>query len=199
MKKLILVALVGLISLSAKSQQKADMHVDTIPMIDGINQYQEVVMVDSSLTKDQLYKNAKNYFLNVFIGAKDAFQYDDKEEGRLIGKGFFSVSDYKSVFPGVASLKWDINYNVEIVCKDGRYRYRFYDMYVTKESHVAENNYRNVHFTINEAYNAIAKQRGPYKKLYPRVINKAIGEFKADIARLKDNMLKKQQDYSANF
>ena len=199
MKKLLLIAAVAMISISAKGQQKASMPMDTVPMIDGIYQYQEVVNVDSTLKKDQLYKNAKAYFMNVFIGAKDAFQYDDREEGKIIGKGYLSVADYKSVFPGVAALKLDIIYNVEVTCKDGKYKYRFYDMIITRESHVAESNYRNVHLTVKEAYDGIPKQRGPYKTLYPRVMNKMIAEFKANINTLKDNMIRKQADLSANF
>jgi hypothetical protein len=199
MKRLLFIAVIALVSISAKGQKGSSISPDTIPVINGNYQFQEIVNVDNAFKKDQLYKNAKIYFMDVFMGAKDAFQYDDKQEARIIGKGFLTVDDYKSVFPGVAVLKWDVYYNTEIVCKDGKYRIRVYDIVITKEAHVAENNYRNVHLTIKDAYDAIPKQRGPYKELYTKVINKMISEFKANISTLKENMVKKQPDYSAAF
>ena len=189
-----------MISVAAWGQKKEGIQADTIPVVNGNYQFQEVVTVDNSLKKDQLYKNAKLYFMDIFIGAKDAFQYDDREEGRIIGKGALTVDDYKVSFPGgVAVLKWDINYNTEITCKDGKYRYRIYDIVVLKEYHVSENNSRSVHLTINDIYEAVPKQRGAYKELYPRVINKMIAEFKTNINTLKGSMDKRQPDFAAGF
>ena len=198
MKKLSLVAIIVLASISVKAQNN-NIQQDTIPVINGDYQFQDIVNVTPALKKEQLYRNAKIYFMDVFVGAKDAFQYDDKEEGRIIGKGMISVNDYKSTFPGVTALKWDVNYNVEIICKDGKYRYRLYDIAVVKESHVAENNYRTVHLTMKDIYEEMPKQKGAYKALYPRVINKLAIEFKTNIATLKECMDKQQPNYSAAF
>ena len=132
MKRLFLLGLIAAASVFAKAQTKGGIQLDSIPVADGKYQFQEIVTVDNITTQDQLYKKAKSYFVDVFTGAKDAFQYDDAQEGRIVGKGQLTVSDYKSVFPSVAVLKWDINYDTEIVCKDGKYRVRFYDIVVTK-------------------------------------------------------------------
>jgi hypothetical protein len=200
MKRSVLIAIIAAaVSISAKAQEKENIRVDSIPLMDGAHQFQEIVKVDSSLKKDQLYKNAKTYFMDVFTGAKDAFQYDDKQEGRMIGKGFMQVSDYKSIFPAVAVLKWELFYNLEITCKDGKYKYRLYDILVTREGRVAENSYWNVHLTVNDIYNDIPKQHGSYKTLYPKVINKMIAELKWNIELMKENMVKKQPKYSAAF
>ena len=197
MKRSLLIAILILISISVNAQKKGSVIVDTIPVINGVYQFQENVNVDNAFRKDQLYKNAKLYFMDVFSGAKNAFQYDDKEEGKIIGKGFMTVNDYKSVFPGVAVLKWDINYNTEVTCKDGKYQVRIYDIIITKEYHVAESNSRTVNLTVQDAYAAIPKQRGPYKTLYPKVINKMIAELKANMTTLKESMVKKS-DFSAS-
>ena len=196
MKRLLVVAIIALISFSATAQKNSSLALDTTSSVNGNFQLHEIVNIDA-LKKDQLYKNAKLYFMDVFAGAKDAFQYDDKQEGRIIGKGFLMVDDYKSVFPGVAVLKWDVYYNTEIICKDGKYSVCVYDIVITREGHVAENNYRNVHLTLKDAYAAIPKQRGPYKELYTKVINKMIGEFNANISTLNESMAKKQSDYAA--
>lgn len=196
MKRSLLIAFVATISLSANAQKKETVSQDTIPAVNGVYQYQEVVNVDNTFKKDQLYRNAKLYFMDVFPGAKDAFQYDDKQEGRIIGKGFLTVDDYKSVFPGVAVLRWDVYYNTEIICKDGKYQVRLYDILITKEYHVSESNSRNVHLTLKDAYDAIPKQRGPYRSLYPKVISKMMAELMANVNTIKQSMVKDQPDFS---
>ena len=197
MKRLFLIVLIAVASVFAKAQTKGGIQLDSIPVADGKYQFQEVVTVDNNTTQDQLYKKAKAYFVDVFTGAKDAFQYDDAEQGRIVGKGQLTVSDYKSVFPSVAVLKWDINYNTEIICKDGKYRVRFYDIIVTKESHVSENNSRAVNFSIADLYAGMAKQHGSYKTLYPKVFNKMVAGFKERMGALKEYMDKNNKaDYA---
>jgi hypothetical protein len=197
MKRLFLIALVTLASVAAKAQNKGGLQLDSIPVADGKYQFQEVVAVDNNATKDQLYKKAKTYFIDVFTGAKDAFQYDDAQEGRIVGKGQLTVSDYKSIFPSVAVLKWDVNYNTEIICKDGKYRLRIYDIVVTKESHVSESNSRTVNFTIPDLYAGMSKQHGSYKTLYPKVFNKMVANFKERMGTIKEYMDKNSKaDYA---
>jgi len=197
MKRLFLIAIIAVTSVAAKAQSKGGIQLDSIPVVDGKYQFQEVVSVDNSVTKDQLYKKAKAYFMDVFTGAQNAFQYDDAQEGRIVGKGQLTVSDYKSVFPSVAVLKWDINYNTEIICKDGKYRVRIYDIVVTKESHVSESNSRTVNFTIPDLYAGMAKQRGSYKTLYPKVFNKMASDLKERMSSMKEYMDKNNKaDYA---
>jgi len=197
MKRLFLIAIIAVASVAAKAQNKGGIQLDSIPVVDGKYQFQEVVNVDNTITKDQLYKKAKAYFVDVFTGAKDAFQFEDAQEGKIVGKGQLTVSDYKSVFPSVAVLKWDINYNTEIICKDGKYRVRIYDIVVTKESHVSESNSRTVNFTIPDLYAGMAKQRGSYKTLYPKVFNKMAASFKEKMGTLKEYMDKNSKaDYA---
>ena len=197
MKRLFLIAIIAVAAVAAKAQSKGGIQLDSIPVVDGKYQFQEVVTVDNSITKDQLYKKAKTYFVDVFTGAKDAFQYDDAQEGRIVGKGQLTVSDYKSIFPSVAVLKWDVNYNTEVICKDGKYRVRIYDIVVTKESHVSENHSRTVNFTIPDLYAGMAKQRGSYKTLYPKVFNKMVANLQERIGTLKEYMDKNNKaDYA---
>jgi len=197
MKRLFLIAIIAVASVAAKAQNKGGIQLDSIPVVDGKYQFQEVVNVDNTITKDQLYKKAKAYFVDVFTGAKDAFQFEDAQEGKIVGKGQLTVSDYKSVFPSVAVLKWDVNYNTEIICKDGKYRVRIYDIVVTKESHVSESNSRTVNFSIPDLYAGMAKQRGSYKTLYPKVFNKMAASFKEKMGTLKEYMDKNSKaDYA---
>ena len=199
MKRLLLIAITALISVSSKAQDKNSAALDTIPVINGIYQYQEVVTVDNSVKKDQLYKNAKVYFIDVFNNTRDVIQYDDKEEGKIIGKGFFTECDNKMVFAGVAYLKWDVHYNTEIICKDGKYRLRFYDIVITQNAHLAQYNYGTQYLTAKDVYDRLPLQKGAYKTLYPRLINRMVAQLKASTNTLKEYMIKKQPGVSAEF
>ena len=58
-----------------------------LPKAEGQYEWAEVVQMDSSVKKDDLYRNAKLFFANEFKSAKDVIQYDDRGEGKVIGKG----------------------------------------------------------------------------------------------------------------
>lgn len=196
MKRLFFIAVIIATSAVAKAQTKSGIQLDSIPVVDGVNEFQEVVSVDNSVTRDQLYKKAKSYFMDVFTGAKDAFQYDDAQEGKIVGKGFLTVSDYKKEFPSVTVLKWDVNYNTEIICKDGKYRLRIYDIVVTKEYHVASNTSRTVNYTVPDLYTGMSKQKGAYKALYPKVFNKMVAGLQERMGTIKEYMEKNKADYA---
>ncbi len=196
MKRLFLIALIAAASITAKAQSKGGIQLDSIPVADGKYQFQEVVTVGNT-TKDQLYKKAKAYFMDVFIGVKDASQYDNGEEGKIIGKGQLSVSDYRSIFPSVTVLKWDVNYNTEVICKDGKYSIRIYDIVVTREAHASESSSNTVNFTIPDLYAGMAKQHGAYKTLYPEVFNKMVARLKERMSTIKEFMDKNDKaDYA---
>jgi len=52
--------------------------------------YTEIVKVDSIKAKD-LYVRAYTWFANSFVNAKNVIQLNDKEAGRILGKGNFDV------------------------------------------------------------------------------------------------------------
>src|ERR1700743_1071484 len=119
MKNLITIFM-ALLCLGAKAQIK----LDTIPKIDGQYAYQEVVNIHGA--KDELFKKAKVYFVDNFKSANDVIQYQDPVEGKIIGKGYFNIS-----VPRMGKyVMWDVYYSTEVICKDGKYRYRIYDIQI---------------------------------------------------------------------
>jgi len=182
MKKLISLSILLMSIVFARAQDKI---IDTIPKIDGVYGYQEVVQLDSSYKKDFLYKNAKIYFVNNFKSANDVIQYDSKEDGKVIGKGNLTV--YDSNLTG--TFDWRVNFTTEITCKDGKYRYRIYDVSIVETRH---GGYNQVYLTNLSVDQAIAQtQKGVVKKVSVRLFNKAVKEFQADIASIKIDMAKK--------
>ncbi|NID09385.1 DUF4468 domain-containing protein [Fibrivirga algicola] len=75
--------------------------------------YQQVIQVKNN--KASLFKNAQTWVTKSFGDYKSVIQFEDKEAGRLVIKGFSDINDAASIF---SKLK----YVITIDCKDDRYR-----------------------------------------------------------------------------
>lgn len=179
MKKLIFSALV-VISLNAMSQ------TDSIPFVDGQYQYSEVVKLDSSFTKDKLYRNAKLYFTDNFKSAKDVIQYDEKQEGKVIGKGYFESNVKTMIMLTADYIKTSVYYSTEITCKDGRYRYKIYDINLKSED--------NTTFNLSDIFKSRFN-----KKYRTGLYNDIVIHFKAVMNTLKEYMSKDQAAKKDDF
>jgi len=77
--------------------------------------YSGVVEVDGD--KNELYMRARAWFVSMYKDADQVIQLEDKESGKIIGKGRFDVVWQM----GVARK---IKHTVEMDFKDGKYRYK---------------------------------------------------------------------------
>ncbi|MCC8426944.1 DUF4468 domain-containing protein [Mucilaginibacter sp. UR6-11] len=79
--------LIGLlfIAIGAKAQNKDTLGLN-IPIKDGHVVYEGIVEMPGKPKMD-LYNNAKQWFVDCFKSAKDVIQNEDKDQGRIIGKG----------------------------------------------------------------------------------------------------------------
>lgn len=138
-----------------------------LPIENGIATYTGVVQIDS-LNKDQLYLQAKKWFVNTYKSAKAVIQMDDKENGLIIGKGTFVLF----------SLDNDtyINHTISIFVKDGRYKY-------VLTNFIYENN--------DKRFNIENIPWGYSKKM---ICSKIDAEVRMIIASLKEYMKKTQQE-----
>ena len=64
---------------------------------------QEIIELDSSLKKDNLYYFAKEYITNSYGDANSVIQMDDKEKGLIICKGLYADIYCNEVFLGSAT------------------------------------------------------------------------------------------------
>lgn len=85
--------------------------------------YTDVVVVDSSITQDQLFNNARSWFNTAFKNSKEVIQIIDKSTGEISGKGVIPYSS--SVFVGSAVTNGNINFSVSVFVKNGKYKYEF--------------------------------------------------------------------------
>ena len=101
--------------------------IDELPTDEnGIVNFNEVITIDSA-TKDELYVRAKQAFVNIFKSADDVIQMDDKEAGILMGKGYGTAIIDNGVMGKLPMKVW---YTIRIQCRDGRYKYEIYNIYL---------------------------------------------------------------------
>lgn len=122
MKKILLLLILFPIVTLAQSKEKSTLNLkDAIQIDKETNKvvFEEVVSVDSTISKTELYFRAREWFANTFKSANDVIQMDDKEAGKIIGKG---TKQYTTSF--VINIYQNIlYYTVNISVKDGRYKY----------------------------------------------------------------------------
>lgn len=115
-----------LLTINANAQKETpNLPIDTVTKMIT---YTEVVNVDTSLTKLELYSRAREWFAKAYNSSQNVIQMDDKESGKIVGKALTQVyhkalgSNYPSGY---------INYTISIYLKDGRYKYEITNFHHT--------------------------------------------------------------------
>jgi hypothetical protein len=94
-----------------------------IDSITGKITYSEIIKVDS-VNNQKLYLRANVWFVHSFVSAKNVIQLNDKESGKIIGKGTFQVTDNNNHNSLVyVPIVGTVDFTVEIQTKDERYKY----------------------------------------------------------------------------
>lgn len=83
MKKNLLSFSLALLTSNVFGQSKL---LEIFPIENGKATYTGIVQVDS-VSKDELYKRAKRWFVDTYKSAKAVIELDDKENGEIIGNG----------------------------------------------------------------------------------------------------------------
>lgn len=95
--------------------------------------YSEVVIMDSTINKNELYSRAREWFAKAFKSSINVIQMDDKENGKIIGKGLTQV--YHKSF-GKSYPSGNINFTISLYLKDGKYKYEITNFHHTGETNV---------------------------------------------------------------
>ena len=85
-------------------------------------EFTEVVQVDSAITKDLLYNAARDWFAITFKSSKSVLEIEDKEQGKLFGKGKFQMNK---------KVHGYVDFTILIQVKAGRYKYTLSDFVQT--------------------------------------------------------------------
>jgi hypothetical protein len=102
----------------------------SIPTKDDKIFYDEVVTVDSSLKKDQLFMQLRQWFVENFMESKNVLEVNDMENGLLTGKGTYKYTKIN----GLNVHSGHVMFVINMAVKDGKYRYQLYDFTATDEN-----------------------------------------------------------------
>jgi hypothetical protein len=96
-----------------------------IPVNNDILKYEDVIDAPS-VSADQLYKNAKIWFLDTFKSSKDVITFEDPEIGIVSGNGNFNIySQFMN-----QTIERTVYFSVRIEVKENRFRYSISDLNV---------------------------------------------------------------------
>jgi len=88
---------------------------------DSTLSYSKVEYVDSTLKSSELFTRAREWFALTFRSSNDVIQLEDKQNGKLIGKGAFKYTS--RILYGSEGTKGWVYYTLTIQVKDGRYKF----------------------------------------------------------------------------
>jgi hypothetical protein len=88
-------------------------------------QFEEVVKVDSTITKEELYNRARSWLAKTYKSEKDVMSIEDKSSGELTGNGALRY-DSQSLYFAADCARGYITYKINIYFKDGRYKYNLH-------------------------------------------------------------------------
>ena len=83
-------------------------------------EYSEIITIDSK-SHNELYIRANEWFVDNFASAESVIQFQDKEDGKLLGKYVITVTDQL--------VTYAIKSTVAIDVKEGKVRIEFRDPY----------------------------------------------------------------------
>lgn len=147
--------------------------------------YTEVVQVDTSTTKNELYSRALEWFAKSYKSSKNVIQLEDKEGGKIVGKALMQVyhkalgKDYES---------GHINYTISIYLKDGRYKYDIINFHHTGQL-VRNGGSIPSHGACEDMINTSRRQMGiSYQKTYNYYLQQLDANMQVLIESLKKGM-----------
>lgn len=153
--------------------------------------YAEIVSVDSTISKNELYSRGREWFAKAYKSSTDVIQMDDKESGKIVGKALMQVyhkalgSNYKSGY---------INYTISLYFKDGRYKYEVTNFHHTGQ-YVGDGNSIPDYGPCEDMINTTRKTMGiSYQKTFNYYLTQMDENVKGLIADLKATMSKKAEE-----
>jgi Domain of unknown function (DUF4468) with TBP-like fold len=150
-----------------------------LPLKDGVVTYE---IIDSSIkkTKQEFYKNARQWFSENFKDSKSVIQVDDPNAGDIIGKGIFKITYY---FIGEPK-EYDCEFILKVNCRDNKYRIQLYNISMS-----SENSSSSKSDPVENYLSAM--QSIPYNRIGNEISIKAT----ATVQSLRDALNKKGDDF----
>ena len=151
-------------------------------------EFTDVVQVPG-VSADDLYVRASTWFMKAFVDSKNVLEVQDKAAGVLGGKG--SIPYEPNVFMSSALLRGHITFTIQVMVKEGRYKYDLSDF----QHHGSPSNVAGpIDFgeltTAQECPQIKGTTKGMREKVWPHLKEVANARATALITSLKDAMAK---------
>ena len=126
------IVILFLLSLKIRAQNN-ELPLFPIDSITNKITYSEIIYLDNSSNKQDLFLRAREWFAKTFNSSNNVIQMQDKEDGILIGKGSMEVF-LKAL--GMTSGGNYFNFTISMHFKDGRYKYEITDFTYSNASNL---------------------------------------------------------------
>lgn len=190
MKRIRNLLLLSIFSLLALSNIFGQKETPKLPIDSSTSKitYSEVIYVDSSANKQELFSKARAWMTKAYKSSTDVILIEDKEAGKIVSKALMPV--FHRVL-GTESLNGHINYTISIYVKDGRYKYEITDFFHTGQ--VISDGSRTADLGVCEKMiNTTEKAMGiSLQKMYNYYLYQLDNNIKALVADLKTAMATK--------
>jgi hypothetical protein len=87
--------------------------------------YEDVVKVDSTINKEELFNRARTWAAQVFSTKNSSVTTEDQQSGEISGVGYYDYRADKK-YKGSSCVEGPLTYKFSIFLKDGRYKYVFH-------------------------------------------------------------------------
>ncbi len=153
--------------------------------------WEEVVTVDSTANKTELFNRARRWFSNTFKSEKDVISITDKESGEISGN---AVVKYKSdrFYVGVVCVNGYVNFKINVYVKDGRYKYVIHSL-VHEGSYYDGNKPISYGILTDSEIAPKPTRGGANKKAWVEIKAQAINQINSLINSLKTEMSTKSE------
>ena len=165
MKKIFILIIALFISLEISAQERL---LGILPLKEGKVTYSDVVQL-KGVSKDELYKRVKLWFIENYNSSKDVIQLDDKENGEIIGKGCFRA---KWNFRFYTQLSMNVWKTIRIKINNDSLKYEISDFRLNNYFFPIHNAPLSDYSVPIETWNKGHDANN--KKFYPRINNQMI-------------------------
>jgi hypothetical protein len=150
-----------------------------LPLREGKVTYSDVVQIQG-VSKDEMYKRVKLWFIETYNSSKDVIQLDDKDHGEIIGKGCFRA---KWNFRFYTALSMNVWKTIKIQIKNDSLRYEISDFRLNNYFFPTQNASLSDASVPLEAWNKGHDANN--KRFYPRINNQMIALINSLEAAIK--------------
>ncbi|WP_185246678.1 DUF4468 domain-containing protein [Chryseobacterium bernardetii] len=150
--------------------------------------YEEVVQVDSTVTKQELYKRARTWFADSFKDESEVMTIQDDNTGEITGNGNFKYNTNK-IYMGVWCVIGTIHFKINVYLKDGRYKYIIHNL-VHEGSYFDGSRPIDYGLLTTAATPPNPSRGGPGKKAWQDIKEKTNEKVSIIVSSLKEAMSK---------